>query len=114
MSEGEKPQGMTIVIPAPRVLAEAVALDRDPRTAEVLRALQRARGTVAKADEPAAAKTPEKAIAGLQNEIRALREDLSKATSQLDEMAQRLASSVWRRSSCAASRISLAAPSCAR
>src|SRR5260370_13343472 len=92
MSEDEKPTGLTIFAPAPRPPAEAVASDCDPRTAEVFRALERARGTVTKTEEPGA-KAWERAIAVLQNEVHALREGLAKATPLPDEMAQRLASS---------------------
>lgn len=46
MGDDEKPRGATIHFPAPKALGEAVASDHDPRTAEVLRALERARGTL--------------------------------------------------------------------
>src|SRR6266704_866553 len=48
MSEDEKPPGMTIRIPAPRVLPPETTWSLDPRTAEVLRALDRAKGTIVK------------------------------------------------------------------
>jgi hypothetical protein len=92
VSEDEKPTGMTIRLPAPRAVAEAVASDRDPRTAEVLRALHRARGTVIETKDLGTSKVSEKAAAGLQREIHLLREALSKAALLPDEMAQRLAS----------------------
>ena len=92
MSEDEKPPGLTVVFPAPRALAEAVVADRDQRAAEVLRALQRARGTVARINEPGSSTTPDKAIAGLQSDVRALKEGLSQMTLLAEETARRLAS----------------------
>jgi hypothetical protein len=52
MSEDDKAPAMTIRIPAPRVLAEAAARRPDARTAEVLRALHRAKGTITVQRDP--------------------------------------------------------------
>src|SRR6266496_4139402 len=52
MSEDEKSPGMTIRIPAPRVLLPEGTRSLDPRTAEVLRALDRAKGTIVKTALP--------------------------------------------------------------
>jgi hypothetical protein len=88
MSEDEKGSGMTIRIPAPRVFAEAVARNPDARAAEVLRALHRAKGTIAQMHVPTSPPSTE-AIVG---ELRALREWLSRTAPVTEETAQRLAS----------------------
>ena len=79
---------MTIHIPAPRVLAEAAGRRPDARTAEVLRALHRAKGTITGTDVPASSPSTET----LAWELRALRELLSKTSPLVEETAQRLAS----------------------
>src|SRR5438128_7961334 len=86
MSDGEKGPGMTIRIPAPRVLAEAAAPRLDPRTAEVLRSLDRAKGTIARMEVPTAAPS----AADLAREMRALREGLSQTTPNFEATTQRL------------------------
>ena len=77
---------MTIRIPAPRVLAEAAAPRLDPRTAEVLRSLDRAKGTIARMEVPTAAPS----AADLAREMRALREGLSQTTPNIETTTQRL------------------------
>ena len=86
MSEDEKCPGMTIRIPAPRVLAEAAAPRLDPRTAEVLRSLDRAKGTIARMEVPTGAPS----AADLAREMRALREGLSQTTPNIEATTQRL------------------------
>ena len=86
MSEDEKGPGMTIRIPAPRVLAEAAAPRLDPRTAEVLRSLDRAKGTIARMEVPTAAPS----VADLAREMRALREGLSQTTPNIEATTQSL------------------------
>jgi hypothetical protein len=88
MSENEKASGMTIRIPAPRAFAEAVARNPDARAAEVLRALHRAKGTIAQVQVPTSSPSTE-AIVG---ELRALREWLSTTAPVTEETAQRVAS----------------------
>jgi hypothetical protein len=88
MSEDDKAPAMTIRIPAPRVLAEAAAKRPDARTAEVLRALHRAKGTIMGTDVPTSSPSTET----LAWELRALRELLSKTSPVVEETAQRLAS----------------------
>src|SRR5437867_534064 len=80
---------MTIRIPAPRVLAEAAARSLDPRTAEVLRSLDRAKGTIARMEVP----TSSPSAANLARELRALREGLSQTTPNIEATAQSLDSS---------------------
>jgi hypothetical protein len=87
MSEADKAPAMTIRIPAPRVLAEAGARRPDARTAEVLRALHRAKGTITGTDVPASSPTAET----LTWELRVLRELLSKTSPIVEEAARRLA-----------------------
>ena len=89
MSEGEKPPGMTIRIPAPRVLPPEATRSLDPRTAEVLRALDRAKGTIVKTALP----TSFPSAANLVRDLRALREVLATTTPITEETAQSLASS---------------------
>ena len=86
MSEDEKGPGMTIRIPVPRVLAEAAAPSLDPRTAEVLRSLDRAKGTIARMEVPTGAPS----AADLAREMRALREGLSQTTPNIEATTQRL------------------------
>src|SRR2546422_3864205 len=86
MSYGEKGPGMTIRIPAPRVLGEAVAPSLDPRTAEVLRSLDRAKGTIARMEVPIASPS----VADLAREMRALREGLSQTTPNIEATTQRM------------------------
>src|SRR5687767_9931881 len=88
MSEDDKALAMTIRIPAPRVLPEAAARKPDARTAEVLRALHRAKGTIVGTDVPASSPSTET----LAWELRALREMLSKTSPVGEETAKRLAS----------------------
>ena len=88
MSEDDKAPAMMIRIPAPRVLAEAAARRPDARTAEVLRALHRAKGTIKGTDVPTSSPSKET----LAWELRALRELLSKTSPVVEETAQRLAS----------------------
>jgi hypothetical protein len=66
--------------------AEAAAPSLDPRTAEVLRFLDRAKGTIAKTDVP----TSSPSAANLARELRALREGLSQATPNIEATAQSL------------------------
>jgi len=89
MSEDEKPPGMTIRIPAPRVLLPEGTRSLDPRTAEVLRALDRAKGTIVKTALP----TSFPSAANLVRDLRALREVLATTTPITEETAQSLASS---------------------
>jgi len=88
MSEDDKAPAMTIRIPAPRVLADAAARRPDARTAEVLRALHRAKGTIVGTGVPTSSPSTET----LAWELRALRELLSKTSPVVEEAAQRLAS----------------------
>ena len=88
MSEDDKAPAMTIHIPAPRVLAEAAGRRPDARTAEVLRALHRAKGTIMGTDVP----TSSPSTKTLAWELRALRELLSKMPPVVEEAAQRRAS----------------------
>jgi hypothetical protein len=87
MSEDDKAPDMTIRIPAPRVLAEAAARRLDARTAEVLRALHRAKGTIAEPDTP----TSSRSMETLGWELRALHEWLAKTSPIVEEAARRLA-----------------------
>src|SRR5207247_9469984 len=89
MSEDEKPPGMTIRIPAPRVLLPEGTRSLDPRTAEVLRALDRAKGTIVKTALP----TSFPSAANLVRDLRALREALATTTPITDQTAKSLASS---------------------
>ena len=89
MSEDEKSPGMTIRIPAPRVLLPEGTRSLDPRTAEVLRALDRAKGTIVKTALP----TSFPSAANLVRDLRALREVLATTTPITEETAQSLASS---------------------
>ena len=89
MSEDEKSPGMTIRIPAPRVLPPEATRSLDPRTAEVLRALDRAKGTIVKTALP----TSFPSAANLVRDLRALREVLATTTPITEETAQSLASS---------------------
>jgi len=89
MSEDEKPPGMTIRIPAPRVLPPETTWSLDPRTAEVLRALDRAKGTIVKTALP----TSFPSAANLVRDLQALREALAKTTPVTEETAKSLASS---------------------
>jgi hypothetical protein len=88
MSEDEKASAMTIHIPAPRVLAEAAARRPDARTAEVLRALHRAKGTIGGPDVPTSSPSTDT----LAWELRGLREWFSKTSPAFEEAARRLAS----------------------
>ena len=87
MSEDDKAPAMTIRIPAPRVLAEAAARRPDARTAEVLRALHRAKGTMMGTDVPASSPSTET----LAWELRVLGELLSTTSPIVEEAALRLA-----------------------
>jgi len=89
MSEDEKSPGMTIRIPAPRVLLPEGTRSLDPRTAEVLRALDRAKGTIVKTALP----TSFPSAANLVRDLRALREVLATTTPITEETAQSLVSS---------------------
>ncbi len=89
MSEDEKSPGMTIRIPAPRVLPPETTRSLDPRTAEVLRALDRAKGTIVKTALP----TSFPSSANLVRDLQALREALAKTTPVTVETAKSLASS---------------------
>lgn len=80
MSEDDKARAMTIRIPAPRVLAEAAGRKPDARTAEVLRALHRAKGTVMGTDVPTSSPPTET----LAWEVRALRERLASCAGILE------------------------------
>jgi methyl-accepting chemotaxis protein len=87
MSEDDKAPDMTIRVPAPRVFGEAAAERPDARTAEVLRALHRAKGTIAEPDAP----TSVRSMDTLGWELRSLREWLSKTSPIVEEAARRLA-----------------------
>jgi aminoglycoside phosphotransferase (APT) family kinase protein len=78
---------MIIRTPAPRVFGEAAAARPDARTAEVLRALHRAKGTIAEPDAPTSARSMET----LGWELRSPREWLSKTSPIVEEAARRLA-----------------------
>ena len=80
MSEDDKARAMTIRIPAPRVLAEAAAQRPDARTAEVLRALHRAKRTMMGTDVPASSPSTET----LAWELRALHERLASCAGILE------------------------------
>ena len=82
MSEDEKSPGMTIRIPAPRVLPPEATRSLDPRTAEVLRALDRAKGTIVKTALP----TSFPSAANLVRDLQALREALAKTTPVTEEI----------------------------
>jgi hypothetical protein len=90
MGEDSKAPAMTIRIPAPRALAEAAARSPDARTAEVLRALHRAKGTLVGAEVPTSSPSTETLI----RELQALREWLSTTSSATDALARRLGSCV--------------------
>jgi hypothetical protein len=90
MGEDSKAPAMTIRIPAPRVLAEAAARSPDARTAEVLRALHRAKGTLVAAKVPTGSPSTET----LLRELQALREWLSQTAPPVEETARRLGSCV--------------------
>jgi hypothetical protein len=87
MSEEDKASGMTIRIPAPRVFGEVAARRPDARTAEVLRALHRAKGTIVEPDPP----TNSRSMETLGWELRSLREWLSRTSPIVEEATRRLA-----------------------
>ncbi len=87
MSEEDEASAMTIRIPAPRVFGEVAARRPDARTAEVLRALHRAKGTIAEPDPP----TSPRSMETLGWELRSLREWLSKTSPIVEEATRRLA-----------------------
>ena len=66
--------------------AEAAAPSLDPRTAEVLRSLDRARGTMARMEVPSASPS----AANLARELRALREGLAQTSPNIEAAAQSL------------------------
>jgi hypothetical protein len=66
--------------------AEAAARSLDPRTMEVLRFLDRAKGTIAKTETPMSSPS----AANLARELRALREGLSQTTPNIEATAQSL------------------------
>src|SRR5437870_3437981 len=66
--------------------AEAATQSLDPRTAEVLRSLDRAKGTIAKTEVPS---SPASAV-NLARELRALSEGLSRTTPNIEATAQSL------------------------
>jgi hypothetical protein len=66
--------------------AEAAAPSLDPRTTEVLRSLDRAKGTIAKTEVP----TSSPSAANLARELRALREGLSQTSPNIEATAQSL------------------------
>jgi hypothetical protein len=72
MSEDEKP--------------EAASRSLDPRTAEVLRFLDRAKGTIAQTEVPSSSAS----AVNLARELRALREGLSQTTPDIEATAQSL------------------------
>lgn len=88
MSEDDKAPDMTIRVPPPRVFGEAAAGRPDARTAEVLRALHRAKGTIAEPD----ALTSPRSMETLGWDLRSLRDWLSKTSPIVEEAARRLAS----------------------
>src|SRR5437773_12501128 len=66
--------------------AETAARNLDPRTAEVLRSLDRAKGTIAKTEVPSSSAS----AVNLARELRALREGLSQTTPNIEAAAQSL------------------------
>ena len=66
--------------------AEAAVRGLDPRTAEVLRFLDRAKGMIAKTEVPSSSAS----AVNLARELRALREGLSQTTPNIDATAQSL------------------------
>src|SRR5437867_13108571 len=88
MSEDEKPPGMTIRIPAPRVLPPEATRSLDPRTAEVLRALDRAKGTIVKTALP----TSFPSAANLVRDLQAPRETSARTRPITEETPQSLTS----------------------
>lgn len=87
MSEDDKAPDIATPIPAARLLDEAAARRHDARTAEVLRALHRAKGTIAEPDAP----TRSRSMETLGWELRSLREWLSRTSPVVEEAARRLA-----------------------
>jgi hypothetical protein len=87
MSEEDKAPDMTLRVPAPRVFGEAAAGKPDERTAEVLRALHRAKGTIAEPD----VLTSPRSMEMLGWDLRSLRDWLSKTSPIVEEAARRLA-----------------------
>jgi hypothetical protein len=87
MGEDDKAPAMTIRIPAPRVLADAATGSPDARTAEVLRALHRAKATIVEPDVPARSPSTET----LAREIHTPREWLSKTMPVVEDIARRFA-----------------------
>ena len=73
--------------------APTTASAADPRTAEVLRALERARGTIAQSDGPTVDLRSESLLEALTSEVVALREERSRAASSADEITRRFADS---------------------
>jgi hypothetical protein len=66
--------------------AEAGARSLDPRTVEVLRSLDRAKGTIARKEVPSSSAS----AVNLDRELRALREGLSQTTPNIEATAQSL------------------------
>jgi len=66
--------------------AEVAPQSLDPRTAEVLRSLDRAKGTIAKTEVPTASPS----AANLARELRALREGLAQTSPNIEATAQSL------------------------
>jgi hypothetical protein len=87
MGEDNKAPDMTIRTLAPRILGEAAARRPDARTAEVLRALHRAKGMITEPDAP----TSSRSMETLGWELGSLREWLSKTSPIVEEAARRLA-----------------------
>src|SRR5262245_61821661 len=93
MSEETVIPGVTIHLPQLLQLAEAAAARTDPKTAEVLRALQRARGAATNGDGPSVSRSVDDAMARLHDDVRAIKDAVSQGTLLPEQTAQRLESS---------------------
>jgi hypothetical protein len=87
MNEDAKPPTTTVRVPGLRAVSEAVARSPDARTAEVLRALDRAKGTIGGTEVPTGSSTE-----ALVWELRTLVASLSRTTPVVEDAAKRLAS----------------------
>jgi hypothetical protein len=88
MSEDAKAPTTTVRVPGPRPVSEGVARSPDARTAEVLRALDRAKGTIGGSEVP----TDCSSTGALFWELRALVASLARTTPVVEDAAKRLAS----------------------
>src|SRR5262245_9875157 len=77
MDEDEKTPELTIALPSAATLQEARAADRDPRVAAVLRAVHRAKGSVARSTTfPRTDDELIEPVVALGVEVQALREEI--------------------------------------